>query len=104
MNNSIAQFIENWQMLLAIVAILGVGYGTIRRFEMILGKNEEGRTIVDRLGRLEGQLFPNGGSSIPDKVEFLSNAHAELSQDVKELAAKTEIMHGVLLAFINSSK
>ena len=104
MNNSISMFVENWQMFLSLTAIFGVGYATVRKFERILGKDEKGRTIADRLDRVEHQLFPNGGSSIPDKVKDLSNGHSELKQDIKEISGKVEVVHDVLIAYIADKK
>jgi hypothetical protein len=97
-------FVENWQMFLSLTAIFGVGYATVRKFERILGKDEKGRTIADRLDRVEHQLFPNGGSSIPDKVKDLSNGHSELKQDIKEISGKVEVVHDVLIAYIADKK
>lgn len=104
MNSSISMFVENWQMFLSLTAILGVGYASVRKFERILGKDDKGRTIADRLDRVEHQLFPNGGSSIPDKVKDLSNGHSELKQDIKEISGKVEVVHDVLVAYISDKK
>lgn len=104
MNNSIAMFVENWQMFLSLTAILSVGYVTIRKFERILGKDQKGRTIADRLDRVEHQIFPNGGSSIADKVNCLGDNQGEIKSDVKELSAELKIIHAVLLAYIADKK
>ena len=104
MNNSISMFVENWQMFLSLTAILGVGYATVRKFERILGKDEKGRTIADRLDRVEHQIFPNGGSSIPDKVKCLTDNQSEIKQNIKELDGKVEVIHDVLVAYIADKK
>lgn len=104
MNNSISMFIENWQMLVSLTAILGVGYGIARRFEKILGKDEKGRTIADRLDRVEHQIFPNGGSSLADTVNCLRDNQGEIKSDVKQVTAEVKIIHDVLLAYIADKK
>lgn len=104
MNNSISMFVENWQMLVSLTAILGVGYGTARRFEKILGKDEKGRTITDRLDRVEHQIFPNGGSSLADTVNCLRDNQGEIKSDVKQVTAEVKIIHDVLLAYIADKK
>ena len=104
MNNSISMFVENWQMFLSLTAILSVGYITVRKFERILGKDQKGRTIADRLDRVEHQIFPNGGSSIPDKVKCLTDSQSEIKQNIKELDGKVEVIHDVLVAYIADKK
>ena len=104
MNNSISMLVENWQMLVSLTAILGVGYGIARRFEKILGKDEKGRTIADRLDRVEHQIFPNGGSSLADTVNCLRDNQGEIKSDVKQVTAEVKIIHDVLLAYIADKK
>ena len=43
-------------------------YKIARRIDDTLGVDKEGRTISDRLSRVEYQLFPNGGTSLNDKI------------------------------------
>jgi hypothetical protein len=67
-----------WEPLLvgaAIVTALTIIGGLIRkiyyiarRIEDSLGVDKQGRTLNDRLERIEHQLFPNGGSSLVDKM------------------------------------
>ena len=97
-------FVENWQIFLSLTAILGVGYATLRKFERILGKDEKGRTIADRLDRVEHQIFPNGGSSIPDKVKCLADNQSEIKADIKQLTGEVKVIHDVLVAYIADKK
>lgn len=103
MNMSI-WIIENWSTLASIGTLLLVGYATARKFERILGKDEKGRTIADRLDRVEHQLFPNGGSSLADKVNCLSEDQAEIKQDMKAATAELKVVHDVLVAYISDKK
>lgn len=103
MNMSI-WIIENWSTLASIATLLAVGYATARKFERILGKDEKGRTIADRLDRVEHQLFPNGGSSLADKVNCLSEDQAEIKQDLKANSAELKLVHEILVAYISEKK
>lgn len=58
-------------LLLAITTISVFTYRVYkiaRRIDDALGVDKEGRTISDRLSRVEYQLFPNGGTSLSDKI------------------------------------
>jgi hypothetical protein len=67
-----------------IVAI----YRLARRIEGSIGLDSKGRTISERLDRVEHQLWPNGGSSLADQVKCTSDTtkenHVEL-QFIKQL-------------------
>ena len=67
-----------------IVAI----YRLARRIQDSIGLDEKGRTISERLDRVEHQLWPNGGSSLADQVKCTSDTttqnHVEL-QFIKQL-------------------
>lgn len=104
MQNASLWIIENWSTVTSIVAFLTVGYMTVRKFEKIMGKDEKGRTIVDRLDRVEHQLFPNGGSSLADKVNCLSDNQTEIKADIKATASEVKVIHDVLVAYISEKK
>lgn len=103
MNMSI-WIIENWSTLASIATLLAVGYATARKFERILGKDEKGRTIADRLDRVEHQLFPNGGSSLADTVNYLKDNQSEIKSDIKQTSAEVKLIHDVLVAYISDKK
>lgn len=104
MNNASSFILENWSTLVSISTLLSVGYMTARKFEKILGKDEKGRTIADRLDRVEYQLFPNGGSSMADKVNCLSDNQAEIKADIKAVTSELKVVHDVLVAYISEKK
>ena len=43
-------------------------YFIAKRIEESLGVDRQGRSVTERLERIEHQLFPNGGSSLTDKI------------------------------------
>lgn len=55
----------------ALVAI----YRVARRIGDAIGVDKNGRTIAERLDRVEHQLWENGGSSLADRVNTIE-AHA----------------------------
>ena len=57
-------------------------YNVVRRMEETLGVDEQGRTISDRLNRVEHQLFPNGGSSLTDKINKIAFEQRELKNEL----------------------
>lgn len=73
-------YIDEWVLALAAVLIaIGViwrfGYATykaVHRIDQTLGVDARGRTISERLDRVEYQLFPNGGNSLVDRVNQIA--------------------------------
>jgi len=73
---------QAWEIVLTVGAVTGallVIFGAIykvykiaKRIDDALGLDSQGRTINDRLGRIEHQLFPNGGSSLTDKINQIA--------------------------------
>ena len=67
-----------WEIAITVGAVTGAFlvvagalyklYKVAKRIDDALGLDAEGRTINERLGRIEHQLFPNGGSSLTDKI------------------------------------
>jgi len=72
--------VDEWIIALAaLVVAVGVisrfsyaTYKAIHRIDMTLGVDKQGRTISDRLERVEYQLFPNGGNSLVDRVNQIA--------------------------------
>lgn len=83
--------------LTAFAVILGTArvlYNFIKKIEKVIGEDKEGRSITERLGRVEHQVFPNGGGSLSDQVDAVS-------KDVTEVKAKTEVIENLLYALLN---
>ena len=95
----------------ATVIITGIVkfYKLIKKLDKTLGVDEHGKTAVERLeaklddhstdvtkrlGRVEHQLFPNGGGSLVDKVN-------QVDRQVVEIAGQNEIVVGLLNSIIN---
>lgn len=68
--------VDEWLLALAalllalgvIVKFASIMYRTVKNIEEAIGKDKGGYTVSERLERVEHQLFPNGGSSLVDKM------------------------------------
>lgn len=91
----------------AVITALGVIAGLIysvykvaKRIGDALGVDEHGRTIADRLDRVEHQLWENGGSSLADRVNNIeshvikTSAEMELIKDLT-IGLQTAMLHPV---------
>ena len=68
-------------------------YRVLRRIDSVLGVDKHGRTISDRLERVEYQLFPNGGSSLTDKIGRIEHEQKEMKG---QMAAFERILNSIL--------
>lgn len=80
------------------IAIFAVKtYRIIKRIDAVLGVDKQGRTISDRLDRVEHHLFPNGGSSLTDKINRI-----EFEQ--KEMKGQLDAVETVLAGHVRRDK
>lgn len=71
-----------------ITAALVAVYRIARRLDDAIGKDSHGRTLSDRLERVEHQLWENGGSSLADRVNRIEATAAQTHTEtilVKEI-------------------
>ena len=77
-----------WQVFLAITAITGISafitviYKTAKRIERAIGVDKNGRTLSDRMDRVEHQLWENGGSSLADRVNRIEDTANKTAAEV----------------------
>jgi hypothetical protein len=57
--------------LAVIFATVYAVYKVARKIEKSIGIDSQGRTVSDRLDRVEHQLWENGGSSLADRVNLI---------------------------------
>ena len=94
---------QPWEIAITVGAVTGAFliiavalyklYKVAKRIDDALGLDSEGRTINDRLGRIEHQLFPNGGSSLTDKINQIAFEQKAMKG---ELDAVKDIVGAVL--------
>lgn len=78
-------------ILLGVAAILAFIYRAVRRVEGAVGIDKFGRTLNERMDRVEHQLWPNGGSSLADRVHRTDDAVRDLKVEnhvIRDLLAK----------------
>ena len=71
-------------------------YRIATRIDQALAVDEEGRTISDRMSRVEHQLWKNGGDSLADEV-------SETHRIATETATQVQIMKDILLTLIGQA-
>jgi glucose-6-phosphate-specific signal transduction histidine kinase len=95
MSFDVLQVIGTIAAALTGLGVIGVTirmiYKFAKRLESAIGTDSEGRSLSERLVRVEHQVFPNGGGSLSDQVE---SVHRTLIA----LDAKTDMIESMLLA------
>lgn len=71
--------------LTVISGFLYAIYRIARRLDDAVGVDSQGRTIADRLSRVEHQLWKNGGDSLADHVEELRTSSVETTAELRIL-------------------
>ena len=66
-----------------IIAGLVSIYRFVKRISDSIGIDKNGRTISDRLDRVEHQLWENGGSSLADRVNIINDHSIKTSAEVE---------------------
>jgi hypothetical protein len=81
----------------AVITALGVIFGgvyatfrVVTRVSQAIGVDRQGRTLSERLDRVEHQLWENGGSSLADRVNVIGD-------HVVKLSAETELIKDLVL-------
>lgn len=76
-------------IMLIVGTITGVGaflftiYKIAKRIDQAIGVDSSGRTLSDRMGRVEHQLWENGGDSLKDQVNLIQKGQIELAAEMK---------------------
>lgn len=76
-------------LITAIVAI----YRVAKRIGDTMGVDAKGRTIADRLDRVEHQLWENGGSSLADRVNNIEKHVVKVSTEIEFIKDLTVGLH-----------
>lgn len=86
------------EILFVIGAITAVGsffyamYRIARRIDNAIGVDSQGRTLSERMDKVEYQLWPNNGSSLADKVDRLDKNMTENNSEVRIVKELVMIM------------
>ena len=69
--------------LLVIIGALVKVYRLAHRIDAAIGVDSTGRTIADRMQRIEHQVYANSGTSLFDRVTDTERAVGELTGEVR---------------------
>jgi len=76
-------------MAAAVITAIGIIVGGIvavyriaRKIENAIGLDSRGRTLAERLDRVEHQLWENGGSSLADRVNTIESSVVKTQAEV----------------------
>ena len=81
-------------VITALGIIFGAVYATYRivnRIGAVLGVDNNGRSISDRLDRVEHQLWENGGTSLADRVN-------NIEMHVLKVSTEMDVFKDIILA------
>lgn len=80
-----------------LVAALIAVYRIARRVDDAIGKDTHGRTLSERLERVEHQLWENGGSSLADRVN-------RIEATAGQTHTETVLIKEILVAMVATKK
>lgn len=90
-------------ILLVIGTLTGVGafmfsiYKIAKRVDQAVGVDSDGKTLSDRMSRVEHQLWENGGDSLKDQVNSIASCQTEIR-------AEMGIIKDILIATVEKPK
>ena len=71
-------------------------YKIAKRIDAAIGVDEQGRTLSDRMDKVEYQLWPNGGLSMADRVNAIDKTNNQMMTEV-------QIIKELVLGMIDTS-
>jgi hypothetical protein len=81
-----------------IAGIVVAIYRVAKRIGDAVGVDSQGRTLSDRLERVEHQLWENGGSSLADRVNNIEVHVVKVSTEIEFIKDLTMGMHAAQTA------
>ena len=72
-------------------------YKIAKRIDGSIGVDGEGRTLSDRMDKVEYQLWPNGGQSMADRVNSIDRTNNQMMTEV-------QIIKELVLGMIDTSQ
>jgi hypothetical protein len=76
-----------------VVGALYASYKIAKKIDSAIGVDEHGRTISDRLDKVEHQLWENGGSSLADRVNNIEHHVIKVSTEIEFIKDLTLGLH-----------
>lgn len=75
-------------LIVALLVIFRFGYQAykaIHRIDQMLGTDRKGRTLSERIERMEYQLFPNKGHSMDDRITQVAFDQKAIEGEVRAI-------------------
>lgn len=66
-----------------VVAFIYAIFKIAKRIDSAIGVDNEGRTLSDRMEKVEYQVWPNNGKSLADRVKKVENSNTEIAAEIK---------------------
>jgi hypothetical protein len=86
--------------LASVLSALGVIFGSLyasyklaKKIDAAIGTDSSGRTLSDRLDKVEHQLWENGGSSLADRVNNIEHHVIKVSTEIDFIKDLTLGLH-----------
>jgi hypothetical protein len=76
-----------------VIGALYASYKIAKKIDSAIGVDEHGRTISDRLDKVEHQLWENGGSSLADRVNNIEHHVIKVSTEIEFIKDLTLGIH-----------
>jgi hypothetical protein len=99
--NFLSTVAQTWQNVIIVAVGLSVGYAMARKFEGLLGKNKKGDTLIERLEKVERQIYPNGGSSMSDKIDFIRRDQNKMKQQISEISGELKVIKDIVTVIVD---
>lgn len=83
-------------LVVAVGVLIGAGmkvYRIAHRIDATLGVDKDGRTVSERLTRVESMVWPNGGTSLSDKLN-------RVERDVIETRSEIRVVRDLLAQLV----
>jgi uncharacterized protein YoxC len=85
---------DSIMMIAAVITAIGIIIGALiaiyrvaKKIGDSIGVDKHGRTLAERLDRVEHQLWENGGSSLADRVNNIDKSVTSLNAEIKLITA-----------------
>lgn len=85
---------DAWPVFILIAVVLGVGWrgAVVLRNQIAEVIKPSVESIHGRLDRIEHQLYPNGGGSVPDKIDGVFTALKKAARVQKEIQSELKVL------------
>lgn len=66
-----------------VVGFIYALYKIAKRIDNAIGVDQDGRSLSDRMEKVEYQLWPNNGKSLADRVKKVEDSNTEIAAEIR---------------------